>query len=66
MCIRVMCCAVLGIVGLLSSNVENTLAVEDLGKRNNLRVGKPTHPHNPDDSFSRMFPGLVPYATSDQ
>ena len=60
--IRAMCCAALGIVGLLSSNVENALAAEDLGKRNNLRVGKPTHPHNPEDSFSRMFPGLVPYA----
>jgi len=62
MCIRVMCCAVLGIVGLLSSNVEEVFAAEDLGKRNNLRMTNPTRPHNPDDSFSRMFPGLVPYA----
>lgn len=60
--IRAMCCVVLGIVGLLSSNVEDVLAAEDLGKRNNLRVTKPTRPHNPDDSFSRMFPGLLPYA----
>lgn len=60
--IRAMCCAVLGIAGLLSGNVENALAAEDLGERNNLRVSKPTHPRNPDDSYSRMFPGLVPYA----
>lgn len=60
--IRAKCCVVLGIVGLLSSNVEDVLAAEDLGKRNNLRVTKPTRPHNPDDSFSRMFPGLFPYA----
>jgi hypothetical protein len=38
---RVMCCAALGIVGLLSSNVEDVLAA---------------------DSYTRMFPGLVPYA----
>lgn len=59
---RTIYCAVLGIVGLLSSNVEDVLAAEDLGKRNNLRIGQPTRPQNPDDSFSRMFPGLVPYA----
>ncbi len=60
--IRAICCAALGIVGLLSSNVEDALAAEDLGKINNLRVTKPARPQNPDDSFSRMFSGLVPYA----
>lgn len=60
--IRAMCCAALGVVGLLSGNVEDVLAAEDLGKRNNLRISQPTRPQNPDDSFSRMFPGLFPYA----
>ncbi len=60
--IRAMCCAALGIVGLWSSNVEEAFTAEDLGRRNNLHVTKPTRPRNPDDSFSRMFPGLVPYA----
>lgn len=59
---RTICCAVLGIVGLVSSNVSDVFAAEDLGKRNNLRVTKPTRPQNPDDSFGRMFPGLLPYA----
>jgi hypothetical protein len=60
--IRVMCCVALGIVGLLSSNVEDALAAEDLGRSNNLRVSEPVHPRNSDDSYTRMFPGLVPYA----
>ena len=41
--LRAMCYAFLGIAGLLSSNVEDVLAAENL-------------------SYSRMFPGLVPYA----
>lgn len=41
---RTICCAVLGIVGLVSSNVSDVFAAEDLGKRNNLRVTKPTRP----------------------
>jgi hypothetical protein len=60
--IRMMCCAALGIAGLFSSNVQDVFAAEDLGKRNNLRVTKPTRPQNPDDSFGRMFSGLLPYA----
>ena len=62
--IRVICCVILGIAGLLSSNIEEVLAAEDAGRRNNLfgQVVTPTRPSNPDDSFSRMFPGLPPFA----
>lgn len=49
-------------VGLLSSHAEQALAAEDLSERNNLHVTKPTRPRFPDDVFSRMFPGLPPYA----
>ena len=31
-------------------------------RRNNLTVTKPTRPRFPDDVFSRMFPGLPPFA----
>lgn len=52
----------LGLVGLLSGATEPAVAAEDLSERNNLHVTKPTHPRFPDDVFSRMFPGLPPYA----
>jgi hypothetical protein len=38
------------------------MAAEDISKRNNLHVTRPTAPRNPDDSFSRMFSGLLPFA----
>jgi hypothetical protein len=60
--IRAMCCAILSIAGLLSSNVEQAVAAEDSTRSSNLHAPKQTGPRNPDDSFSRMFPGLFPYA----
>lgn len=52
----------LGLAGLLSGVTEPAEAAEDLSERNNLHVTKPTRPRFPDDVFSRMFPGLPPYA----
>lgn len=60
--IRATCCMAIGLAGLLSSIPEQTMAAEDISKRNNLTVTRPTTPRHPDDSFSRMFPGLPPYA----
>ncbi len=51
----------LGFVGVLSGNVEQVFAAEDMSRRNNLHVTRPNAPRHPDDSFSRMFPGLPPY-----
>lgn len=50
------------LAGLLSGATEPAGAAEDLSERNNLHVIKPTRPRFPDDVFSRMFPGLPPYA----
>ena len=50
-----------GLAGLLSDNVEQAAAADDISRRNNLHVTRPNAPHHPDDSFSRMFPGLPPY-----
>lgn len=52
----------LGIAGALSGNVEHVAAADDISKRDNLHVTRPNAPRHPDDSFSRMFPGLPPYA----
>jgi len=52
----------LGLAGLLSGGTEPAGAAEDLSERNNLHVIKPTRPRFADDVFSRMFPGLPPYA----
>lgn len=60
--IRATCVVALGLAGLLSGNAEQALAAEDLSERNTLHVTKPTRPRFPDDVFSRMFPGLPPYA----
>lgn len=60
--IRRVCCIAFGIVALLSSNTGQASAAEDISKRNNLHVTKPTNPRHSDDSYSRMFPGLPPYA----
>lgn len=60
--IRATCVVVLGLTGLLSSTTEQVIAAEDLSERNNLHVTKPTRPRFPDDVFSRMFPGLPPFA----
>jgi len=60
--VRATCCIALGLAGLLSSNAGQAMAAEDMSKRNNLHVTRPTAPRNPDDSFSRMFSGLLPFA----
>ncbi|UVT20692.1 MAG: peroxidase [Nitrospira sp.] len=60
--VRATCCIALGLAGLLSSNADQAMAAEDISKRNNLHVTRPTAPRNPDDSFSRMFSGLLPFA----
>ncbi|MDF0675507.1 MAG: heme peroxidase family protein [Nitrospira sp.] len=59
---RATCVVALGLAGLLSGAAEPAGAAEDLSERNNLHVIKPTRPRFPDDVFSRMFPGLPPYA----
>jgi len=60
--VRATCVVVLGLAGLLSGTTEQAMAAEDLSERNNLHVTKPTRPRFPDDVFSRMFPGLPPFA----
>lgn len=60
--VRTTCCIALGFIGLLSSTPEQAVSADDITKRNNLHVTRPTAPRHPDDSFSRMFPGLLPYA----
>lgn len=60
--VRATCVVALGLAGLLTGNVEQALAAEDLSEKNNLHVTKPTRPRFPDDVFSRMFPGLPPFA----
>ncbi|MBX3329685.1 MAG: hypothetical protein KF722_04730 [Nitrospira sp.] len=60
--IRATCVAVLGLTGLFAGIAEQAGAAEDISKRNNLHVTRPNAPRHPDDSFSRMFPGLPPYA----
>ncbi|UVT17755.1 MAG: peroxidase [Nitrospira sp.] len=60
--VRATCCIALGLAGLLSSNAEQAMAAEDISRRNNLHVTRPNVPRHPDDSFSRMFSGLLPYA----
>ncbi|MDK2743609.1 MAG: heme peroxidase family protein [Nitrospira sp. BO4] len=60
--VRATCCIALGLARLLSSNADQAMAAEDISKRNNLHVTRPTAPRNPDDSFSRMFSGLLPFA----
>ncbi|NGZ60475.1 MAG: peroxidase [Nitrospira sp. LK265] len=59
---RAICVVALGLAGLLSGGTEPAGAAEDLSERNNLHVIKPTRPRFADDVFSRMFPGLPPYA----
>jgi hypothetical protein len=60
--VRATYCIALGLAGLLSSHVEQAAAADDLSRRNNLNVTRPTAFRHPDDSFSRMFPGLPSYA----
>ena len=60
--IRGTCVVALGFVGVLSGVTEQAVAADDLSRRNNLHVTRPNAPRHPDDSFSRMFPGLPPYA----
>jgi hypothetical protein len=60
--VRATCVVVFGLASLLSGTTEQVIAADDLSERNNLHVTKPTHPRFPDDVFSRMFPGLPPFA----
>ncbi|MFZ1803888.1 MAG: hypothetical protein WAU05_08185, partial [Nitrospira sp.] len=60
--VRATCVVVFGLAGLLSGTTEQAIAAEDLSERNNLHVTKPTRPRFPDDVYSRMFPGLPPFA----
>jgi hypothetical protein len=62
MYVRATFVVVFGLAGLLSGTTEQVIAAEDLSERNNLHVTKPTRPRFPDDVFSRMFPGLPPFA----
>jgi hypothetical protein len=56
------CYVVLSLAGLLWGTAEQATAAEDISRRNNLHITRPNAPRHPDDSFSRMFPGLLPYA----
>jgi Animal haem peroxidase len=60
--VRAKCCIALGLAGLLSSTTGQVDAAEDFSRKNNLHISKPTHPRHQEDSFSRMFPGLPPFA----
>ena len=59
---RATCVVAFGLVGLLSGNTTQALAADDLSKKNNLSVTRPSLPRFPDDVYSRMFPGLPPFA----
>jgi Animal haem peroxidase len=60
--VRLTCCLMLGLAGIVSGTIDETFAAEDLSEKNNLTVTRPTRPRFPDDVFSRMFPGLPPFA----
>lgn len=60
--IRAISVVAISIVGLLFGTVESAVAAEDLSERNSLHVTKPTRPRFHDDAYSRMFPGLPPFA----
>jgi hypothetical protein len=60
--VRATCGLALGLVSFLLGNTEHAVAADDLSKKNNLQVTKPTRPRFPDDVFGRMFPGLPPFA----
>ena len=59
---RTTCCIALGLAGLLTGNNQQAIGADDLSKKNNLTVTRPTLPRYPDDVFGRMFPGLPPFA----
>lgn len=59
---RATCSIALSLAALLSNDLGQALAADDISRRNNLNITRPTAPRHPDDSFSRMFPGLPPYA----
>jgi hypothetical protein len=40
-----------GLADLLSNNVEQAAAADDISRRNNLHVTRPNAPRHPDDSF---------------
>ena len=52
----------LALAGLLANDAGQARAADDIAKKNNLSVTRPSHPRFPDDVFSRMFPGLFPFA----
>ena len=52
------CACLLG-YSMLSSVL---IPAADAAEPNSVHVTRPTHPRNQDDTFSRMFPGLPPFA----
>lgn len=60
--LQTLCCLTLGLVSVVFGNTEQAIAADDTSKTNTLHLTRPTAPRHPDDSFSRMFPGLTPYA----
>lgn len=61
--VRATCVVMLGLAGLLFGSAEQGFADEEVAaERNALHIVKPTRPRFSDDVFSRMFPGLPPFA----
>lgn len=60
--IRRVHCIALSLASLLAIQIGQALAADDISRRNNLHITRPTAPRHPDDSFSRMFPGLPSFA----
>jgi len=50
------------VFGLFWCDMIPTIAAADSSERDSVHVIRPTHPHQPDDSFTRMFPGLPPFS----
>jgi hypothetical protein len=48
--------------GLLGYHVIPAIAAANSPERNSVHVIRPTHPRQPDDSYTRMFPGLPPFS----
>ncbi|HET6675734.1 MAG TPA: heme peroxidase family protein [Nitrospiraceae bacterium] len=60
---RISRCVSVGLAGLLSCTGLTAIAAADSGSGNSVHVIRPTHPHRPDDSFTRMFPKLPPFSS---
>ncbi len=52
----------LGIVGILCCTLHTNIARAQTEERNTLHLRTPTRPPGPDETFTRMFPGLPPFA----